>query len=35
LLYAGLWTNRGHVEGVQRRDAAFERRMRVALEHAR
>src|SRR5262249_55451912 len=34
-LYRALWTNCGQIERVQCRDAAFERGMRVALEHPR
>src|SRR5262249_21177457 len=34
-LYRVLWTSCGQIKRVQCRDAAFERRMRVALEHPR
>src|SRR5437667_10008036 len=33
LLYRALWTFCGQIKRVERRDAPFERRMRVALEH--
>jgi hypothetical protein len=35
LLYRVLWTLCGQVERVQRGDATFERRMRIAFEHPR